>query len=88
MQEIKTLRSRVRELESLLNQPHSQTESPRERQFQVESINPCFEQQEGGRRVGFTEDVSSTGEEPTNDEVEPTTQEVTPAGEVETCTDS
>ena len=62
-------------MESLLNQPqprNGQTESPREREFQVESVNPSYMQQEGDRRIGFTEDVCLTEEEPTNDEVVPT----------------
>ena len=75
IQEIETLRGRVRELESLLNQPqpwNGQTESPREREFQVESVNPSYMQQEVDRRIRFTEDVCLTEEEPTNDEVVPT----------------
>ena len=90
VQEIATLRKRVRELESLLNRPHnshSPTEPSREREFQVASVNQCFMQQEGrGRRVGFTEDVCFTREDPTNDGVEPTV--TTPCGERErVCAD-
>ena len=84
VQQIETLRKRVRELESMLNQPnsHDPTESSRERELQVESVNRCFMQQEGGgRRVGFTEDVCFTGEELSSSDhcVEPT--QMTPCGE-------
>ena len=86
MQEIDNLRRRVRELESLLNQPHSShnpTESSHEREFQVASINPCFmQEEEGGRRVGFTEDVCFTREGPTSDGAQPTV--MIPCGERET----
>ena len=70
MQQIETLRRRVRELESLLNQPCNSTQSPRE-------INPCCMQQEGGGRS--TESARFTGEEPANDDMGPT--EMAPPGE-------
>ena len=86
MQEIDNLRRRVRELESLLNQPHSSHNSnmlSHERDFQVASVNPVFmQQEEEGRRVGFTEDVCFTREDPTSDGAEPTV--MIPCGERET----
>ena len=85
VQEIDTLRKRVKELESLLNQTnsHSQTELSRDRSLQMESVSQCFMQQEGrGRRVRFTEDMCFTGEDPTNDDAEPTV--MSPCGEKET----
>ena len=75
MQEIEILRKRIRELETLFNQPDHQTKS----QHEVESINPCY-QQEGDKRVS----VHLVGKEPINDDVA-STETIPPGGEI--CAD-
>ena len=81
VQQIEILRKRVRELESHLNQPCNSTQSPREREFQLKSINPCCMQQErGSRSAEYTQDSACyTGDKPPSDDVEPT--EMAPPGE-------
>ena len=88
VQQIETLRRRVRELESLLNQPCNSAQSLHEREFQLESVNPCCIQQEGGGgSVGSTESACFTGEELANDDMEHA--EMASPGECrEICADS
>ena len=67
VQQIENLRRRVRELESLTNQPCTTTESSRETELRVESVNPLYMDKEGGTR---DDREHLPGEEPVNDDME------------------
>ena len=85
LDQIENLRRRVRELESRTNQPHSSTESSRERDFPVESTNPCFMRQERIKRDydhDISEGESFPGKEPAIDDV---VSERAPPRDVQCC---
>ena len=86
MKQIENLRRRVKELESLINQSGSTTESSRDTKVRVDSVNPCYMDEVGDRGDELTQCEHSSEEEPVIDDVESTERVSAPPREGQSCT--
>jgi hypothetical protein len=82
MEQIENLRRRVKELESLINQPQQSSSRERDSRAHVESINPCFTHQDGDRGSDeLNENGHSPREEPANGDIDAESIETPPHGQ-------